>query len=149
MRDLADLIARVEGASGPDRELDADLHLAFGQAPNEHYNRPWRHPILLSEEHRRPGLLEYVEISGVSARPAPIYTASIDAALALMERCLPGLVLVMRRLANGLWQVDEAWIYNGPHDATDFDVDSSPRPGALAILLALLRALQSQEPSDG
>ena len=146
MRDLADLIARVETASGPDRELDCRIEAALVHAAQFLIVGP---PTYATPRYFANPDLELDWIGYDLLETADNYTASIDAALALMERCLPGLVLVMRRLANGLWQVDEAWIYNGPHDATDFDVDSSPRPGALAILLALLRALQSQEPSDG
>lgn len=63
---LTDLIARVEGASGADRWLDRAIAQVFGQA----YGRVG--PV--GEEHEL-------------AEP---YAASVDAALALAERVLPG-----------------------------------------------------------
>lgn len=126
---LRALLARVEGAAGADREIDAEIALTF-QIPNEHYNAPLRRPVLLPPQHHRPGLLEYVEISGVSARPAPEYTASVDAALALAGRFYPGAEIMLRRGASGKWTA----LVVGNNTAIKL-----PTP-ALALLAALLRA---------
>lgn len=132
---LRQLLARVEGAAGADREIDAEIALTF-QIPNEHYNAPLRRPVLSPPQHHRPGLLEYVEISGVSARPAPEYTASVDAALALVGRVMPGWEL----LISDEGDEPDKWVASmGPrHTFTSYE-GVGPTP-ALALLAALLRA---------
>jgi len=137
---IAELIERLEKAEGPDREIDADILLALDQQPNEHYKEPWRRPILLSREQQRPGLLEYVEISGVSARAAPAYTASLDAALSLVERKLPGVHWSVSNAAvkprANVWMPQPTRPIMGPY--------SSGATPALAVCLALLRALSTE-----
>lgn len=73
---LRELRARVEKCSGPDREIDGALAAAF-----------------------EPGVYD------VWPHLTPEFTASIDAALALVERCLPGqtwsiLNCAMRRVSE-------------------------------------------------
>ncbi len=134
--DMVELLARIEAATGPDRELDGDLHnVLFGTA----YVRSAGSVsgFMTSEtDNGNP----YVER----------YTASIDAALALVERMLPGY----------RWGVSAVGIKRGTHpDGKAAYVDgfrahvteSSPlRPmpstadaptAPLAILAALLKAL--------
>lgn len=132
MTDLAvldDLIERLEKAGGPDRELDIALTKQF----------------IAGKQYRHPDL-------------APPYTTSLDAAVALVERVLPGWG----------WQVGTCYVsddalvfpdFNGPHGDrlraefgevevgsaldTGIDIDRRP-PGnpALALCIALLRALR-------
>ena len=59
MTDLSALIARVEAATGPDREIDWEVHCLGGMEGAGSYGRH------------------------------PAYTASVDAVLALIERKLP------------------------------------------------------------
>lgn len=63
MTDYTDIIARLEKATGPDRELDLEIGRAL----------PGPHPFSLSTAQQRGG-----------KPPVPEFTASIDAALMLM-----------------------------------------------------------------
>jgi len=74
---LEGLLSRVEAATGPDRELDRDLAVAIGG-----YERVEMHPHFMRET--------TTNRVGWYGRMAPFYTSSIDAALALVERVLPG-----------------------------------------------------------
>lgn len=74
MADLAGLLERVKAATGPDRVLDEDLALCFG----------WSHEVNLEEDY------ECWRDDAGKARYLPKVTASVDAALALVERMLPG-----------------------------------------------------------
>jgi len=67
---LSDLIARLETASGPDRELDAAIHRLLAGSPTDHWYNffgEW-----------------------ITDQNCPHISASIDAAVALAERVLPG-----------------------------------------------------------
>src|SRR5438105_1932936 len=117
--DLSALIERVEKATGPDRELDEALALAFGWRLREivlvrtvlEWERPtgFRLPI------------------GTMADP-PFFTASLDAALALVERVLPGAQTTLIVTPHGA----QAW--TGLDDA-DAGITRHHTP-ALALILA-------------
>lgn len=101
---IAELLERVEGATGPDRELDAAIECALAST--------W----------------------GSAINPRP-YTASLDAALALVERVRPGWTWEGGRdPAKASW----AYLY-AKIDGPTFSA-SAPTP-ALALLAALLRSL--------
>jgi hypothetical protein len=140
------LLERVEAATGVDREIDADLCLRW-QTPNEHYREPLRRPILMAREHQRPGLLENVEISGVSAYSAPQYTASLDAALSLVERVLPGWdwsVHSHRHTEPSHW---DAWAgVRAPPKGIVSGIlyEANGYTPALALLAALLKATEEK-----
>jgi hypothetical protein len=151
---LNELLERVKAATGPDREIDGDLAEAFDDAPS--------HLPRVTDVGRSWLWAEFVEPDSWETWEAPEYTASIDAALALVERVVPG----------WCWRIgtchvsDDAWVapdWNDPaHSArlraelgepvfgTLFDqgadVDRRP-PGnlPLAILEALLMALIAKE----
>lgn len=117
--DVEGLLERVKAATGPDRELDRAIGEHFGECD---YSGP---------AHHRP-LSDW-------ARP---YTASIDAALALVERCLPGWVVLID-------QYPSSWTVNIAHYKTGYgvwgdDFDATAKTGPLAILSALLHALDNQ-----
>jgi hypothetical protein len=115
MADLTPLSERVEGAGGPDRELDREVWAALVANP--------------------PASLVHVGRIEV-----PAYTASLDSALGLVERVLPGWA----------WRVEfvAKWRPGGPFygaDLTDGIKPASRRAGptpALAVLAALLKALR-------
>lgn len=116
------LIERLEQATGPDRELDARIHLAvtpdLSDAITDRFTPGWI-------------------VGGNRANPieAPAYTASLDATVALVERCLPDAeVIAISRTASGGWGAG----ING-------HVKTGAINGASALLIALLRALE-QEP---
>ena len=123
---LEDLLARVEQAPGPDRELDGTLWcLSVGYAERVSHN---------------PSTVFYTKSSGENANMSresiPEYSASIDAALALVERLLPlhDIELHCFHHANGTSFYAE--IGDQPQ------VEGATLP--LAILAALLRALTTQ-----
>lgn len=155
--DLSEIRERVEKATGADRELDALILCALA-APlgafvaQSKINGNW---CIYSGEtsSRTPRLWE----DRSWFRPDSwLLTASIDTALALVERKLPGWVYSLEKRAtlegnklphaiprsgsDGVW---EAWefvlILNA---AEQYRAFSSTAP--LAILLALISALQSQ-----
>src|SRR3990167_736645 len=80
--ELTALLGRVEKASDSDRELDNLLAFWFTGAPfwiaewgEEYEKRPWLAKELCGEE---------------KDTPPPHFTASLDAAIALVERVSPG-----------------------------------------------------------
>jgi hypothetical protein len=90
--DLEALLARVEGATGADREIDLLIGEHFGEA--DHSGPAYHRPHRLWARH---------------------YTASLDAALALVERSgVPGidaaqlLHQALEDMANGGWRDDQA-----------------------------------------
>lgn len=143
MTDIAGLIERVEAASGPSVASDGAIHAFlfpedFDEGDAEHYAN---FPTVNRAD------LRYL------ASVAPRYTSSIDAALALVERKLPGY----------RWSVGATGIRAGTHpDGKPAYVDgfragltkASPlrplpiaahaRTAPLALLLCLLRALSQQ-----
>lgn len=160
MSGIADLIDRMEKLEGPDREVDADLDVAlFGG------ETVWKQANYTMESYPASRRLSKYHVGGFANEHVPIYTASLDAAAALVERVLPG----------WWWKVgtccvsDDACIapdFNSPihgerlkeqffplvHGSefdAGFDVDRRP-PGNVPIalitaLLLALRTLQLQE----
>lgn len=120
----ADLLARVKAATGPDRRLDRALWATFQGGDY-------------------PGVLCW---DGLGVAP---FTASLDAALALVERVLPGVWYV---LGKGKLRADEP-LYGAK---LLFTADGTLGEGehehsqALALLAALLSALTTADrlPSD-
>lgn len=110
MTDLNELLERVKKATGPDRQLDYALFCHF--APME-VASAW-HPL---NGHK--------------------YTTSIDSALGLVERVLPGWKWNIGHDANDDLHAT-VW-----HGVTEHDEYGSIAP--LAILAALLSALISKE----
>ena len=71
-----DLIARLEAATGPCRELDAAIAEAIG------------HTVKYDKDHPRDTTPYYQPVPDYSWQPVPTYSASIDAALTLVpEGC--------------------------------------------------------------
>lgn len=140
--DLTHLLSRVEGARGPDRELDALICAALrdiaGPADCE-YVRAWSGPWVA-----QAGLVILQEDSGHNGpnfRPEK-YTASLDAALALVERVLPGWTMACDATAPELgidWELFEP----GPDGSR---IVGTHEKHPLALLAALLKALIAQQP---
>lgn len=135
MTDLAGLLERVKAATGPDddgsnpdwrmrkRALDADI---------------WG----LGHEVVWDGLAYYEPAPEQSWVIVPHVTASIDAALALTERVLPGGVDAVLKLQTG-GKYFHAELETEEGDETAFNHPSLP----LAILAAMLSAIIAQEPT--
>jgi len=125
--DLTALLERVRNATGPDRELDADILIAL-ECIDE---APW--DIIVGRD----------VINKLSSRtyshPAPI-TYSVDAALALVERVLPGGMNMVLKLQTG------GEYFHAEYETDDGDVTAYNHPSLpLAILTALLLALTSNQ----
>ncbi|WP_375597611.1 hypothetical protein [Devosia sp. Naph2] len=128
---LEGLIERVKAATGPDRELDIAIGTTLGgwtYQPHVSHNFKWN--------------------DGKFDRPngPPSYTASIDAALALVERCLPEWVVAdlsqNSRHAGDPWGCELAF-YHGRDPSQNRRGVSGYQysSAALAIIAALLNAL--------
>jgi hypothetical protein len=122
MTDISELIERVRLATGSDRKLDVDILVATGWVLEKRGmdRKTW----LYDEGGRRydPGPYAAYGL-------APRLTASIDAALALVERMRPGSWRLL--LMKALHDINKA--------PDLLDMSHMPR----LILLALLTALQS------
>lgn len=114
---LSELIERVEKLDWPSREVDEAIHAAT--------NKPLR--------------------AGLRFGVFPTYTASLDKAITLTERMLPGFGI----------SIEEHPVYGDWWDAAIFDrmpktvANARKQTAALALCLALLRALSAQERDDG
>lgn len=130
--DLTSLLERVRDAAGPSAVLDAELYATIGGAPHTATAGHRKVPLVLKDD----------------PKDWPAYTASIDAALALVERVLPGWewlkkspkVITLYRPLTEQEDTAKAWAKH---------IDGTGATIPLAILSALLRALTSnQEGND-
>lgn len=136
MASVKELLERVKDAAGPDRGLDGLIAIAFppdGEARTE-----------LGEATSRYGKYWFKHEHGEGSALPRLYTASIDAALALTERLLPG----------WSYQVSKSHGEHDPFfvarvakalgdDVTGFD-GISDHSAPLAILAALLSSLSKE-----
>lgn len=139
---MGDLIARLEAAESGSRELDALIADAFDPIPEQHDGFSGRWPFA-------PG-------SPFCTKTAPV-TTSLDAALALAGRVLPGWAWSVNG-PDRLMMGDKASAYavlaapetNGAVEpwAVDREVhEGSGNTGPLALCLAILKA--TPEKSNG
>lgn len=110
----SDIIARLESASGPDRVLDFAIAETLDVLPRNCFG----------------------DEIGV-CRPV---TASLDAAIGLVERVLSGWTLAVYSLFHGDCTVG--------FDCANMSVIASHRSSAIALLIALFRALEAQEAGE-
>ena len=132
--DLQTLLERVKAAGGPDRELDAELWVALEPGATR---KQW------SYIHEASGRECHVDETRDATRRliiVPSFTASIDAALALVERALPGRGY---EIHQGIHETPMVRLIRPDESAPD-EYDSASPP-ALAILAALLTALIAQK----
>jgi hypothetical protein len=132
---LQSLRARVAAASGPDREIDAAICVAFGIGGKSRTVNKRGHvvngkPVFLRVD------IEY-----------PKLTASIDAARVLVERVLPGMVIECAIYPEGggyacLWP----WFKRAFPMGHRGETEAGTATPALAIILAMLDALIAKEP---
>jgi hypothetical protein len=128
MSEINALIEKLKVATGPDRRIDGDIAEALKQVPAWCTKRHHTQPELWSDG--GPGLRAKTWL-------AEKYTDSIDAALALVERVLPGVDWSIDRRDEG-----------DPEEWFDVTVGASfvqHRSAPLAILLSLLLALSQEE----
>ena len=135
MADLAELLERVKAATGPDREIDVALWLAM--TPGATY----RTTRVRHDRTGREWDINEPRINGGAMVEVPEYTASLDAALALVERVLDTAFIdieVAKRFVGG--EAHGRAEICGP-DADAYATAATP---ALALLAALLSALAAQ-----
>ena len=131
--DLSALIARLEAAEVGSRELDAHVEVAaraFEAAKTGLAREHWAVWRASSSGIVGDGATQYAS--------APV-TTSLDAALALAERVLPGWGFFLRKDKDGC---NCGLLYPDAHFVTP-GCGSSPTP-ALALVIAILRAKQGE-----
>lgn len=132
--ELGALFERVMAATGPDREIDCAIALALDG-------------FFLAEP-RYPGapiMYGYVDADGSRVEPGQsptqlvrTYTDSVDAALALIRRLKPGYQI-------NISDYGETAGADASLGARGYGLTNHAATPALALILALLRALQSQQ----
>lgn len=132
MSELTELLARIEAATGPDREIDLDLALI--------------HKPHLPREYWLDDELERLEF-GSHRR----YTNSVDACIALIAEALPGWSWQIRVCTSGDGEVRytnaRVWSHFNPRDdeSPTYWANASDETPVLALLAAILKALIAQE----
>lgn len=122
MTDLNELLERVTSATEPDRDLDAAIEACVGEKP------------------RKLG-------AGPAMRPlCPPFTFSVDAALELIERALPGWGIEVTMPAG--YAYGGARLYPGDDRNRELTAFGKARTLPLAIIAALLVALIRKESSN-
>jgi hypothetical protein len=139
---LNTLADRVEKLSGPDREVDAMIAVAldYGLPPPMGECRASLRMPRASHDYERvePGHYWLVQMSGMSLRSAPLFTASLDAAMTLVPEGW-GRVEYGRYIkpADQFWaQISSDHLLEGSENCT------TP---ALALCAAALRARSKGE----
>ena len=128
--DLSTLAERLEKATGPDREIDCLIFVATAESPFESYYPDCVLAVL-------GGFRARVEINEI-----PPYTASIDAALALVEAMLPPYGWSWR-VQHTLGSERASIWREGLRSEWSISLTAPTAP--LAILRALVAALAAQE----
>ena len=170
----ADIIERLTEATGPDRELDAAIIVAATPAEGQGDDLITLRRTSKSDE-CAPGTYWRVSFSGKSLHTAELYTYSLDAAVALAERFAHphGRKLICFFCAGGQltpenavegsddyhplakidtsvtvgWMAHVAFLKSGSGETFGPEGYSHGKTPAIAILLALFRALQAREES--
>jgi len=136
MTPLTDLLRRAEGASGPDRELDADILAALLDASRE---RGYRNANAM----RSKGCAD-LPARDYWRRHGPLVTSSVDAALALVERVLPPAWVRLDSWYDDSKKVAAILPKPTPNEVAGGIGTTLP----LAVLAALLKALIAREPAN-
>lgn len=155
MSDLRALIERVEKLDGPSREVDARLAVVGGyvvmKGTDERGYSFFQSPVKRGDWAFLSGCKDGIDDAYRAlgkCLSTPSFTASLDAAIALCERVLPGWFWRVGRTSlfpNG-------WAYISrmhPDHCTEKDEascsDGKAATPAIALVLATLRALEAQE----
>jgi hypothetical protein len=159
MDELGDLIARVDGATGPSREIDFRIAYQLGWRFNG-WN-PWAPDDSSPSDEafaRMEGLAGHWHEPGdrfarIDEDPGedrwdepPEWSASLDAAITLCERTLPGWFVNLGDLDPTDKRAVATLAATGYPDEPHFHGLAPPRQYAIALLSALLRALQASTP---
>lgn len=152
MSDLSSLIARLEAAEGPSRGLDAEISAIV--EPHL-FDAPGFTPIRPIPAFRYDPSENVIRFEGgglMDVRFFPPVTSSIDAAVSLAERVLPG--WFWRCGSTPLFPNGWAHVSRYHADHCDRQDEASCADGkaanvAIALVLATLRALQQKGSSNG
>jgi hypothetical protein len=140
---IPEIIEALEKAEGPSRGIDAEISMtALGmRMENKLADYPDEVPVFVVHDGNSSGSIEVM---------FPRFTSSVDAALALHERVLPG----------WFWRCGETplfpkgWAYVSRTDASNCDKkdeaassDGKAASPAIALCIATLKALQAKEPT--
>ncbi|MDJ1632300.1 hypothetical protein [Rhizobium rhizogenes] len=162
MQKLEELIAALEKSVGPSRELDADITLSvipefsgWIKHPNLKNDSPsWMYGDLWPDHQQfHEWLMRKGAALSVQAKP---FTSSIDAAIALTERLLPGWSwttsdrnrrIIAPKREDGPWGAvnSPAW---WDEDESDEYFEAFASTPAIALVLSTLRAKLSQEKNN-
>lgn len=134
--DIPGLIERVTAATEGSRELDALILCVFPTLPFQ-----------MTPDPRWPGRVTFFHENGdPDSRHAADYSRSTDAALALMERVLPG-AKWERRMDHLKFREEAIEVWWLPSPEADWVLGEAEDKGntALAIILATLKALRAHK----
>lgn len=138
MSALQELLERVEAATGPDREIDAAIWLQMVPGATRKqwsYVHARTNRVCSVDETRDAGRLIIV----------PAYTASIDAAVGLVERMLPmGTWSLYNSDPKCIPKGGSAYIFADSDDEDSFRAAGATP--ALALIAALLKAMIASKP---
>lgn len=139
MTDLSGLLERVSGAEGKDLHLDAMIEVEA--------RRQEAYRVGLDDSSRAywNATIDGLVYDTSTSYPAPRYTASIDASLALVERCLPDTVRPgFQQNPDRSWSAAILRVQPDDDECPVADAKTAP----LAILAALLSALSLKEQTE-
>lgn len=143
MSTIAELIDRLEKATGPSRELEAHIRRALLCPPDAYveqspFNGAWC--IYRGEHNGRPRLFEMPYKTPLEVWRGE-YTASIDAAVALAEHVLPGWQWTLSRHGKPTCSLNDFPLHKPAYPSYSTDVVHISVPVALTI--AVLRAKEA------
>ncbi|MGE0231741.1 MAG: hypothetical protein AB7O39_03380 [Flavobacteriaceae bacterium] len=145
MTRYAEIIERLEGADGPDRLTDANvLWITNPEAFAADAGDDDAH-LKYSYCYGRGGwTLNRADRRYLDTIPVPTYTASLDAAVALVERLLPGHPwTVWSRAYGAVAHQPEGRTWSTTNDP--LIAEAWKRTPPIHLLIALFRALQAKE----
>lgn len=139
-QELQNLLERVERAQGPDRELDTAIAFVTCFRPDEKHDRLGSFAAHEAKHGYAAAWIAHRPWHGDWS--IPVYTTSIDAALALVQLVLPGSAYVLNafRVAT---KPDDVWMFKC-HLSDGCSGIADGRTQALAVCAALLKALIAQ-----
>jgi hypothetical protein len=141
---ISELRERVEAATGADRELDALICVALHYTGDPKFQPPrerrWvADPRGFGAVYPLPEQIGTgIDHGSIGDFICPSLTASLDAAIALVEKMLTGQDVLVGRI-SGKWLAEI-----GPRDSFKFERAYAPTP-ALALIAALLKALEARD----
>lgn len=138
-----DLLTRVEAATGPDRELDAEIQIALIPDYGARFERSPAEFVRFKDVWRTNRAEHLSHANNVADWwQCPKYTASIDAAVALIWHALPGWSWAV----FGGWS---AWVW--PDERRDLltGYQGYHRLPPHALISALLKALIARDTQHG